>query len=73
MLVKLVTARNRNGLGQVGSRMNREVHVRFDGSGEGKLLPATLLDRVRQVARKDKDARFTALLHHADVVRLRSA
>ena len=24
------------------------------------------LDRVREVARKDKDARFTALLHHVD-------
>jgi group II intron reverse transcriptase/maturase len=28
------------------------------------------LDRVRQVARKDKDARFTALLHHVTVERL---
>ena len=31
------------------------------------------LDRVRQVARKDKDARFTALLHHVTVDRLRLA
>ncbi len=31
------------------------------------------LDRVRQVARKDKKARFTALLHHVDVDRLRAA
>jgi RNA-directed DNA polymerase len=31
------------------------------------------LDRVREVARKDKDARFSALLHHVDVRRLRSA
>ncbi len=31
------------------------------------------LDRVREVARKDKDARFTALLHHVDLDRLRSA
>ena len=31
------------------------------------------LDRVRQVARRDKDARFTALLHHVDIDRLRSA
>ena len=23
--------------------MSREVHVRFDGSGEGQFLPATLL------------------------------
>jgi len=31
------------------------------------------LDRVRQVARKDKDVRFTALLHHVTVDRLREA
>src|SRR5450755_4746716 len=31
------------------------------------------LARVRQAARKDKDARFTALLHHVDVDRLRAA
>ena len=31
------------------------------------------LDRVRQVARKDKEVRFTALLHHVNVDRLREA
>src|ERR1700736_6779385 len=31
------------------------------------------LDRVRQAARKDKDVRFTALLHHVTVDRLREA
>ena len=31
------------------------------------------LDRVRRVAKQDKDARFTALLHHVDVDRLREA
>ncbi len=31
------------------------------------------LDRVREVARQDKAARFTALLHHVDVSRLRVA
>lgn len=31
------------------------------------------LDRVRQAARGDKDARFTALLHHVDIDRLRDA
>jgi RNA-directed DNA polymerase len=31
------------------------------------------LDRVRQVARKDRKARFTALLHHVDLDRLRAA
>jgi RNA-directed DNA polymerase len=31
------------------------------------------LDRVRRVAQQDKEARFTALLHHVDVGRLRRA
>jgi len=31
------------------------------------------LDRVRQLARTDRDVRFTALLHHVDVDRLRAA
>jgi RNA-directed DNA polymerase len=31
------------------------------------------LDRVRQAAKKDRDARFNALLHHVDVDRLRAA
>jgi group II intron reverse transcriptase/maturase len=31
------------------------------------------LDRVRQAARGDKEAKFTALLHHVDLLRLRSA
>ena len=31
------------------------------------------LDRVRQLAREDKDVRFTALLHHVSVDRLREA
>jgi RNA-directed DNA polymerase len=31
------------------------------------------LDRVRQVAREDKDVRFTALLHHVTIDRLRAA
>jgi RNA-directed DNA polymerase len=31
------------------------------------------LDRVRQLARKDKEVRFTALLHHVSVDRLREA
>ncbi len=28
---------------RAGSRLSREAHDRFDGSGEGKFLPATLL------------------------------
>ena len=42
------------------------------GHGAGKGVPSGL-DRVRRVARQDKDARFTALLHHVDVDRLRAA
>jgi retron-type reverse transcriptase len=34
---------------------------------------SSALDRVRQAARRDKEARFTALLHHVDVDRLRAA
>lgn len=40
------------------------------GAGQGA---SSALDRVRQVAREDKQARFTALLHHVDVDRLRAA
>jgi RNA-directed DNA polymerase len=42
------------------------------GLRAGKSVPSEL-DRVRQAARKDKDVRFTALLHHVDVDRLRAA
>src|SRR5664279_5289446 len=34
---------------------------------------SSALERVREVARRDKGARFTALLHHVDLVRLRRA
>jgi hypothetical protein len=51
------------------------------GNTAGKTRPGhragpdapSALDRVRQVARQDKEARFTALLHHVDVDRLRAA
>jgi RNA-directed DNA polymerase len=42
------------------------------GHGAG-LGVSHALDRVRQAARRDKEARFTALLHHVTVDRLRSA
>jgi hypothetical protein len=38
-----------------------------------ELSAQSALDRVRRVARQDKDVRFTALLHHVDVDRLRAA
>jgi len=40
------------------------------GAGQGV---SSDLDRVRQVARKERDVRFTALLHHVSVDRLREA
>jgi RNA-directed DNA polymerase len=39
-------------------------------AGQGALSG---LDRVRRVAQRDKDVRFTALLHHVDLDRLRAA
>src|SRR6266849_2505810 len=42
------------------------------GRSAGHGVPSGL-DRVREVARRDKDARFTALLHHVDLGRLRAA
>jgi group II intron reverse transcriptase/maturase len=42
------------------------------GPGAGVSLSQGL-DRVRQAARRDKEARFTALLHHVDIDRLREA
>ena len=42
------------------------------GRGAG-LGVSSDLERVRQLARRDKDVRFTALLHHVTVDRLREA
>src|SRR5438309_7832425 len=42
------------------------------GHGAGTRAPGAL-DRVRQVAIRDKEARFTALLHHVTVESLRTA
>src|SRR5919109_4420573 len=42
------------------------------GDRAGVSVPSAL-DRVRRVARQDGDVRFTALLHHVDVDRLRAA
>jgi RNA-directed DNA polymerase len=42
------------------------------GRSAGHGAPSAL-DRVRQVAQQDKDARFTALLHHVNIDRLRAA
>ena len=42
------------------------------GPSAGQGAPSAL-DRVRRIAQQDKGARFTALLHHVDVDRLRAA
>ena len=52
-----------------------------EGNAVGKTRPGlragvdglSALDRVRRIAKEDKDAKFTALLHHVNVERLRSA
>ena len=58
-----------------------EERERAKGNTDGKTHPgpsagtdaSSALGRVREVARRDKDARFTALLHHVDLDRLRAA
>jgi len=42
------------------------------GHGAGQSVSSEL-GRVRRAAQRDRDARFTALLHHVDVDRLRAA
>lgn len=42
------------------------------GRSAGRGVPSGL-DRVREAARRDKEARFTALLHHVDLARLWAA
>jgi RNA-directed DNA polymerase len=55
-----------------GSPEGNAASATRSGLSAGSSAPSGL-DRVRQVARKDKDVRFTALLHHVDVDRLRAA
>src|SRR5712692_11653264 len=58
-----------------------EERKRAEGNTDGKTRPgrsagpgvSSALDRVRQVAVRDKEARFTALLHHVTADRLRAA
>src|ERR671918_2863266 len=55
-----------------GSPKENATSATRSGPSAGQSAPSGL-DRVRRVARKDKDVRFTALLHHVDVDRLRAA
>src|SRR4249919_2890856 len=58
-----------------------EERERTKGNTDSKTRPghsagpgvSSALDRVRQVAVRDKEARFTALLHHVSIDRLRTA
>ena len=55
-----------------GSTKRNTSSIARPGHSAGQDAPSAL-DRVRQVAVRDKQARFTALLHHVDVDRLRAA
>ena len=54
-----------------GSPKGNATSTTRSGHSAGQSAPSGL-DRVRRVARRDKDVRFTALLHHVDVDRLRA-
>jgi RNA-directed DNA polymerase len=55
-----------------GSAKGNAVSETRSGLSAGPSAPSDLA-RVRRAAQKDKDAQFTALLHHVDVDRLRAA
>lgn len=55
-----------------GSAKGNTASKTYPGHSAG-LDASNALERVREVARRDKKARFTALLHHVDLVRLRTA
>ena len=55
-----------------GSPKGNAISATRPGHGAGVSVPNGL-GRVRRAARKDKQVRFTALLHHVDVDRLRAA
>ena len=55
-----------------GSPKGNAASATRSGLGAGQSVLSGLV-RVRRVARRDRDVRFTALLHHVDVDRLRKA
>src|SRR5438034_9914546 len=61
--------RRAEGRGRPEGNSHREGKVRTQGRG---IVPANLR-RVNEAAKRDKRARFTALLHHVDVVALERA
>ncbi len=68
---KAASAAAEAGEGRGTAKGNTDSSTR-PGRSAGVGVPSGL-DRVREVARRDKEARFTALLHHVDVDRLRAA
>jgi RNA-directed DNA polymerase len=68
-----------NALGGVAEMVEERGPAEENTTGETRprrsagMSVSSELDRVRQAAQKDKEARFTALLHHVDVDRLRVA
>ena len=76
----VVPAKLPNNLGRPGAEVVEErglpegnvASKTRSGRSAGQSAPCAL-DRVRRAALKDRDAKFTALLHHVDVDRLRAA
>src|SRR5437016_5317125 len=76
----VVPAKPPNKLGEPGAEVV-EGRGLPEGNTAGETRPGpragvsgpSALDRVRRIAQQDKGARFTALLHHVDVDRLRAA
>lgn len=55
-----------------GLAKGNTTNLTHSGHRAGQGVPSGL-DRVREVARKNKEAKFTALLHHVDLNRLKAA
>jgi RNA-directed DNA polymerase len=78
---RVVPAKLANKTGQPVAELVEERRLAEGNTGQQNALrtqgrddgASSALERVRQVARKDKGARFTALLHHVDLARLWAA
>src|SRR5260370_29857649 len=78
---RVVPAKLANKTGQPVAELVEERRLAEGNTGQQNALrtqgrdidASSALERVRRVARKDKGARFTALLHHVDLSRLWAA
>src|SRR5467141_5405611 len=78
---RVVPAKLANKTGQPVAELVEERRLAEGNTGQQNALrtqgrdsdASSALERVRRVARKDKEARFTALLHHVDLSRLWAA